>query len=1635
MPDGRIAIRHRRTMNRRDAKDAEKAARFSLRSLRLCGLLLCMAALQAGAQSRAQPPGGPEFAVSTTRSYQPGEQPRVALYYRAVNSLDFRVYRVADPVTLLGGMKNPHQFGEARRDLMRVYRQSPPAPIETIHTFKRDLRFGIRDYFRSQLSAKTRQAYSAPPPGKVQRPQRVVLNAGSFADVPLLNPKRLTVAWRELLPFSAENQRAVFPVEVKEPGVYVIEAVNGRLAAYAVLVMTDLAVVTKSAPGQMLVYTVDRRSGRPAANAEVFLYRAGSRLVAGRADARGLFLTPLRIARGQEASEPQEEEEVDEVRGGPGGVLAMARAGGRFAVSALEQYEVPSGPETEYRAYIYTDRPVYRPGHKLEFKGIVRLLDQERYNLPGGRVEVQITGPERTPLLSQTLPLSQYGSFSGSYEIPPEAGLGYYSIRATLDGKMVGMRGFRVEEYRKPEFEVKVAVERGQYLQGESLRASVNARYYFGAPVSGGKVSFHVFRSRYYPSYWMDYLEEEGGFEGEGGGEGEETDSEYGRRYYAPPEQVHQSEATLDADGKAQIDLPTDIDPGRQNFVYHVQAEVTDAGDRQVSGAGYAQVLYSDLGVFGHTDRYVYKPAETVETTFRALDLQGKAQRGRLEVTLLRHQWVTNRSQNVELKKAAVDTDASGLAHFTFQPDTPGSFIVRGETKDTRGRVVRGEVWCWVSGRDFTFGGEGYGMSRIRMIPDKKKYKAGDTARVLLSLPEPGAPGSGKPDSGRPDSGRPDSGAHLLITTEGRQVYSAWVAEADSPSLTVDVPITPQLSPNFYLAVAYVKNNRLYEASQNLNVPSDEKKLSVEIASDQSEYRPGRPAAYTVLTRDAAGRPVSAEVSLGVVDEAIYAIQPENAGDIYRFFYPTRYSRVMTRYSRDYYFYGYSGEKRMQLVFARRPYQLADFKAESEKAPEVRQRFVDTAYWDAQVVTDGSGRAQVRFNMPDNLTTWRATARAVTTDTRVGSTVQKVLARKNLMLRLQTPRFFTQRDSATVVGVVHNYLASDTTVRVSLEATGIDVADGAARSVTVPKGGQARLEWRVYAPGPGEAVFLAKALGSEESDAMEWRVPVRPYGAPITQARSGTISGDQTVVERFNLPAAYRETGTLRIDVSPSAAGTLLGALDFLTTFPYGCVEQTMSSFVPNVVVARTIRELKLPPLSRPDELDRKVKAGLKRLYAFQHQDGGWGWWTDDATHPFMTAYVMYGLREAQLAGYEVRPDVLRRGLVSLASQLSAASGNLPPDTRAYMSYALVSAAPQAPVPLDALLESRAQLGPLGKALLALALAARRDPRAMDLAADLERAATTSGGEAWWDSRTDAMLLHEPRGNPVQSSAYAIKALAQLRPASPLLPAAVRWLIGHRRGGYYWDTTLNTATVIYGITDYLRHSQELEPNFQVEVLLNGQPLVSRAMTRADAVKLQPVTLRINAGQLAAGENELQIRKRGPGVLYWSAVATYFSGESSIGAVQRADLQITREFFRVISEKRGDRYIYREEPLGGAVRIGDMLSVRVRISGRPYEYLMIEDPIPAGFEPVERDDVFQFERAPEWYASPWWTRRELRDDRVAFFQTALWGRNEANYRYLLRASTAGDFQVMPARVQPMYQPEVQASTANTRVSVQ
>ena len=456
----------------------------------------------------------------------------------------------------------------------------------------------------------------------------------------------------------------------------------------------------------------------------------------------------------------------------------------------------------------------------------------------------------------------------------------------------------------------------------------------------------------------------------------------------------------------------------------------------------------------------------------------------------------------------------------------------------------------------------------------------------------------------------------------------------------IDVPIDRKYEPNVYLDVSFVKDNDMYSQSQLIAVPARDKMLKLDIVPNKKEFKPRDVASYTILARNEDGSPAAnTEVSLGIVDEAIYSIQPDTAGNIKREFYGKRFDEVQTSLAIHYTFTGYGGEKPANLAKNKSSYQLADFKNESSYAePTIRKEFKDTAFWQPDVVTGGDGKATVSFKLPDNLTTWRATARGVTADTRVGSAVQKTIARKDVIMRLEMPRFLTEGDTVTISGVVHNFLKSDKSTKISLDLNGAQLLDSPAETVTIKQNGEHRVDWRVQANQVGKLTLLAKALTDTESDAVEMTMEIVPHGLKQTAGNTTTLTqndADQT----FNLDLPGRadtQARNLRIEASPSIAGALFGALDYLTSFPYGCTEQTMSSFLPNVVVAQVLKDVPTAKIRAANDLNTKVQKGMDRLYAYQHSDGGWGWWKDDKSDPFMTAYVVDGLTMANRAGFQI---------------------------------------------------------------------------------------------------------------------------------------------------------------------------------------------------------------------------------------------------------------------------------------------------------------------------------------------------------------------------------------------------------------
>ncbi len=1545
--------------------------------------------LLAGTPAWPQPAGdagGPAFQLWSSQIFTTRDQASFSLTYRELDHLDFRVYRVADPVAFFTGLRDPHQLGS----------EAPVVPqeqswIERIAAWKARQRSALRAFFRRQVSLAYRQTrQEAQHKGQVAR--RQALQYSSFAQVPLLNPSRLVASWREMLPPVREAESRRIPFEIRKPGVYVIEAVSAPHRAYTILIVSDIGLVTKTAPGQVLVFAAHRQTGAPQRDCDIRTIVDGHGLDPAKTADDGTALFAVATPK-------------------PESVITIATCGEHVTVTDPGNWALEA-PARELVGYVYTDKPIYRPGHTVRVKGILRWRTRGQLEAFDGRqVEVSITDGNDKVLARETRPVDAFGTVNTSFTLPPGAALGDYVV-ALASGDARASGSFEVQEYRKPEFEVTVAAPDRFVVQGGRVQAVITAKYYFGQPVSGGSVKYVVHRQPYYsPFRWGDEDENDGGGWWGGGSEASEQS------------------VRLDDKGTATVSIPLPLDEERHDYSARIEARVTDASNREVAGHTFVHATYGRFFVASDVDRYVQNPGASAQVNARVLDYFGAPQAGvALRVALERLTYSEGRWSDPAVTLVASDaisTGADGRASWSATlPKEAGSYRFR-VTGDSGGRQVEDTSGLWVTGRASEFGEQD---ASLELVADRSSYKPGETARLVVRGAAVTAP--------------------LLVTKEGRQISFYRVVRADGEN-AIEVPIAEADLGDVYVNIAYVKDDRLYRAEKRLKVPALARQLSVAVQADNAVARPRQAGTFVLTVTDAGGAPVKAQLSVGVIDEAVYGVKPDDTPDPLRFFYRLNYSRVSTDFSRDYSFVGYAGNEQLQLAQRRRPFTLADFKREGAPRPQVRKDFPDAIFWAADVTTDEAGRATVHVPYPDALTTWRLTARAVTMDTKVGAGLARTTTTKDLILRVVTPRFLTEADTLDLPVIVHNYLPAAQNVTVTGDVRGLQFVEagegaGVAKPATldVPTGGEGALTWRLKAPAVGTAVVSGVATAGTDSDATELSFPVLPFGLRREDGKSGSMlgAGEQTAnlqVPDTSNPAAR----TIRVEVAPSLGGAILGALDFLTSYPYGCTEQTLSSIVPNLVARRTLTELGLPLTEGLKSLDRQVTEGLARLLDYQHDDGGWGWWKTDQNHPFMTAYAIYGLLEARAAGYKVDEWRIRNG----ASALSTLYGAYPaavPELKAYETYVLLRAAASGidvadggerpgwrrASALDDLWSARQRMTAYGTSLLLLAFDEVKDPRGAALARELESRAQRKGDLAWWTSESDP-LLADFVDTSVEATALAAKALAARDPTHPLIEPAVRWLLLNRTYGVYWASTKQTAMVLTGLLDLMKARNEKPAGSEVEVFVNGASAGVHAFTAASMTAPDPAVFTAPA---QAGVNSVRIVKRGEGAAYWAAQAAYFDTRAAEERTGSHALALQRAYFSLSPVTVRNRIVYRAAPFSGTARPGDLVLVRLTAAGaRDWRYLMLEDPIPAGTEPIQRDDLFTLEQG----RTDWWgSRREFRDSRVVFFQERFdAGRYE--YSYVLKVITPGVFRASPARIAAMYVPGGTASSAAITMTVE
>ena len=1316
--------------------------------------------------------------------------------------------------------------------------------------------------------------------------------------------------------------------------------------------------------------------------------------------------------------------------------LASIYWGSGVSTSSFGIWQSYYGSSASFFSYLQTDRPLYRPGQIVQFDGILRHQDDLHYTLVDWeQVYVKIYHQGET-VYEKYIDVTQGGNFADEFTIADEASLGTYDLymyNMMPEEELIQAISFRVAEYHKPEFEINVSSDNNDIAVGDKITFSLNAAYYAGGNLANATVDWFAETYPYYFVPSADYQKY--------------SFTDWDRDVYRYDQNktnennvFAEGQATTDANGHLEIsqNVPANQEKSSQSVIFGVN--ITDVAGNIVSGSTSIVAHQNQVYVGIKTQHYIGKAEEEQFFDIVTLDwYSDPIADQKVTVEFFERQWFSVQEKDdqgvlrwktsvkeIPIGQKTTFTDDNGLATTSFIPQNGGVFKVLLTVKDQNGNQHQTSSYMWVSGSDSISWRQTNDRS-FELISDKDIYTPGDTAEILIAQPFEGE-------------------NYALITYERGHIYHSEVILLDNNSTIYKMLITAEMTPITYLSVTVI-NGAQDSGKPNfkmsmipISVDTNQQTLKVNISTDKDLAQPGEEITYTIETNDFNGDPVSANVTLAVVDKSILALTPTNVMPIIQAFYPEKSLFVRTASgivaSADDYNVEFRESIQDGLTSG------GGGNSQSQGIVTVRQNFKDTVIFKTDIITDENGLAQVTVKLPENLTTWQATVRAVTEDSKVGEATSQLLSTKPLYVNLTTPRFFVVGDQVVIGANIHNNSDEPMSVQVELEATGVELKTEAQQTIEVLAHQQAYLFWNVKVKDSAERVDLTvHATSGKEEDSSkpalgtlsDQGIPVYNFTVQETVGTSGMLNSSNSVTEGIYLPQTIDyDQAQLSVDVAPSLAASMTEGLNYLIDYPYLCMEQTISRFLPNVILSRALEESGLPMLTDKKILDEQISTALQRIYSKQHSDGGWSWWDSGNSDPYITAYVVYGLVEAQ-ESYNISEDILDKGISYLAKHMPELSNTVTTwelNRYAFMVYTLARSGNESSNNINTIYNKRDLLSNYAKAYLlqAIHLTNPEDSYIQTLLSDLHSDVIISSSGAHWEEE-----YHDywNWNTDLRTTAIVLNALVQVEGQNKITVNTVRWLMSNRELGR-WNTTQETTWSLIALTNWMITSGELDGNYEYAIGLNGDLLQKNTVNQDNLT--ENIHLKLEMDQLLQDELNALVfsRGEGDGNLYYT---TYLSANLAVDQIEPLDqgMSISRQYF---SLEDGTTPITE-------INQGDLVRVKITmVASGAFHYLVIDDPLPAGFEAI--DSTLQTDTiVPSFYTREisaergwgWWyfDHIEQRDEKVVLVADYLPAGTYV-YTYLARASTVGDFNVIPPTAAEFYFPDVGGRGAGSKFTI-
>jgi uncharacterized protein YfaS (alpha-2-macroglobulin family) len=1097
--------------------------------------------------------------VAQVRLEAPGREFKDTL--QAYGGADIVVYRVPNPLEFLKAQKNLHRLNVAPNY------QGEGLANTLAYLWDRWFTEARRAWQRVLSFATRSKATEAAPQfrvGEQTGKQTQFAPNSSFAplkgydvlarfrypiwDAKVIEPpKGVNLAGSSSNFIEASSGNVMIPLGKLPPGLYIVEAVIGNYRAHTLLFVSDTVAVVKAASGGMLVWTTRRDNGKPVANTDVSWTDGVGVLQSGATGGDGaLVLQHVSPERSY--------------------VLGVDPQGGVF-VSENFYYD---SEIYNTKIYAVTDRPMYRPGDAVHVKFIGRTFQNATQSSPPADADIKldVLDPNGAPVATSRVHFASASGADTAFTLPADASAGGYTLRFDYNGDVYGS-AFRVAEYVKPHFDVNLSMDKADYATGEPLKGKIQLRYPDGKPVRDSKISVTL--------------------------RAQKVTIVDGELRYAGlfPVKLDQQELTTDRDGNASLTLPAATEPSRYALTLFAQ-----------DGAAYKVRVTREVLIARGATPYRLTAAKSFSQPKEAVsfDLQALGANGAPDAAAhppVKWEWTRLESQTHQegaiagagsgaTKGASKGATANSRFSFAVRFDEPGSYML--SVKDDTGNLLAAASH-WVAGD-----GLKAIPGSVEIVFDRDRYKIGDTAEALITFPLP-------VDDALLTLERDNVERRALLTAGGDWLQLQRVAPSQWKAR---INVNADFAPNMTFSVLYVHAGEY--VFQNAGIVVAQPQIELNVKSDKPVYGPGD---TVTLNFDSTlnGKPEAANLTVSVVDEMVYVLQPEIAPNIVDFFYHPRRNNVRTSSSLSFITYDLA---RAPLKGAPGGPQRANYNERGVKVLErPRRDDQDTAAWEGNLKTDANGHATMSFRMPDSLARWRITVRAAAPDGMVGQRTAYVRSDKALYLKWSGPSHFRVDDQPAIDMIAFNQTDADMDAQWVVEGGGLSLN----QKVTLKRGAN----YLRLPSGALKAGVLDATLRSAGKDVDRLQTTIHLDASGWLDLHQNTVALDGSN-RPLNLPADAQDVDVRFIG---NAASQFMRVADDLINYPYGCAEQTSSRLIPLALAHDAIGHG--DNASSTQGLEALLRTQRQRLAMLAGVGGTFGWWGDTTGgSALITAYAYY---------------------------------------------------------------------------------------------------------------------------------------------------------------------------------------------------------------------------------------------------------------------------------------------------------------------------------------------------------------------------------------------------------------------------